>query len=1626
MRKRLLSLLLAFMMVVTVLPGMSSTVYAETYSGQVDASNLVAGDILEPGASINTSGLTVALQSGGSCIKNGETYQQNSGTINIGGQDVIEISSEGVITVYGTSLYPYANGKVDNWTVVSVEENSITIAGYAPEPVSYLDADGNEQTCTEYTVVSSSDSYTVWNDGWYVVKGNVTCSNFIYVNSGTVNLILCDGAKLDVGPLRLTGGNLTIYAQSAGNNMGSLKVEAESDNDCGIDTSESSLTIVGGNITAISPAGAISGSVKNAISGTGWTDTAGKQGRNEIAINTSGQSLSSYKKIQFPTAPLDPVSYLDAAGEEQTCSDYTVVTDSTTTFENNKWYVVNNNTTISNRIITDGTVNLILCDGATLTAQEGVAVTGTNSLTIYGQTKGTGTLTATGTYSDAGIGGSGSTNGGTIIINGGTINANGGGDAAGIGDGSTRYSGSSVSVIINGGIVNATSGEGAAGIGGGNSSPDCNVTINGGTVTAISHGNYSYGAGIGTAGWSADGGTITITGGTVNVFGLDSGDNGIGGKNCTINITGGNINVNEDNENAACGLKGGNITISEATVVSNGKNNGIECQTLNITSGNVTTNGDDSFGVSFNEATISGGVLTAEGYYFGIMNDNGSLTINNGSVTANSNYGSGIGNYGNLTINNGSLTAEGNQYGINNYGNVSISDGNMVTSGPNGAINGSVKNAISGTGWTNIAGTEGKANIGISTSGQDFSSYKKVQFPAVHTHDFEYSVSSDGYSIIAKCKADDCDLPDNEVALTISASDASYTGSAYTGATLTNTEAWTSAGLETPVIEYEGRGDTSYTKSTTAPTNAGSYKASITVEGMKATADFEITKAAGTISYETESITKNVDDDPFTNTLSKTGDGTVTYTSVSDVVTVDSGSGMVTINKGGTATITATVEDGTNYTYETKTASYTITVNKKTQSIVAPVAAEDLVYNSQDQGLLSSGATVTTGNTSGVRYKIGENGEWSESDSIPTGKDAGDYAVYYKVLGNDKYEEVAESGPITVSITAKEVGLEWSNTELTYNGESQKPTATATGLAGSDTCTVAVSGEQTNAGDNYTAKADSLSNSNYTLPSEKTTTFTISPKSISGASVTLDKTELTYNGSEQSVSVTGVSLDGKTLTADDYTVSGNTGTNKNDYTVTVTGNGNFKDSATADWKIVAKAMKVSAEPVSKIYDGNEYGITVAVTDPSDGTTVKYGTEKGTYDKDESPKYKDAGTYTVYFKVSGNSNYNEYEGSATVTISKKPVTASISAEDKTYDGKTDAAVNATVKPEDLVSGDSIEITGLTGNFIDANAGEDKKVTVDSSAKTISGTGADNYEVTIPENGKATISKADATVKVKDQSIKVGDAVPDLSNPVLGKDYTVEGLVGGDALTTVPKLEYASKPDNTKPGTYEITASNASAGDNYDLSYQRGTLTISEKPAPVPTSKPVLAAKGIAKGKTAVNLSWNKVSGADRYVIYFARCNQKGRSYVTKKVKTVNGKTLKWSKGKLAKNTAYKFYVVAQKKSGKSYKNIAKSKVGHFYTGNVKGKYTNPKSLTLKKSAYTLKKGKTATIKASVSKVKTNKKLATSHAATYRYTSNNPAVATVNAKGKVTAKAKGTAVIYVQTINGIWKTCKVTVN
>ena len=232
---------------------------------------------------------------------------------------------------------------------------------------------------------------------------------------------------------------------------------------------------------------------------------------------------------------MNGVKYINANGQEQTVNDVTEITNTSSTLDAG-WYIVKGSYVTSGQLICQGSVHLILADGAKLTAtgafnQAGIEVSGTgNSLTIYGQAAQTGQLFAFGGENGAGIGGGNHASGFDITINGGTVTATGGKHGAGIGGGNR---GAGINITINGGTVTATGGADAAGIGGGYLQAGSHITINGGTVTATGGKN---GAGIGGGNQGA-GINITINGGTVTATGGEDAA-GIGGgyDSFTLNI----------------------------------------------------------------------------------------------------------------------------------------------------------------------------------------------------------------------------------------------------------------------------------------------------------------------------------------------------------------------------------------------------------------------------------------------------------------------------------------------------------------------------------------------------------------------------------------------------------------------------------------------------------------------------------------------------------------------------------------------------------------------------------------------------------------------------------------------------------------------------------------------------------------------------------------------------------------------------------------------------------------------------------------------------------------------------------------------------------------------------------
>ena len=186
--------------------------------------------------------------------------------------------------------------------------------------------------------------------------------------------------------------------------------------------------------------------------------------------------FSIFTIIPFEAGAISGVSYFErswdgekVAEAEKTCDSYNDLKDVTNVQLTKGWYVLSQDATFEERLTADsGMVNLILCDGAALTANKGIGVGMNATLNIYGQSEDSGRITVTMAEADSSYAAIGGTDlpAGNINIHGGTMDLTNNASAvsgAGIG-GCASCSVQTVSIY--GGDIKATVSSGA-GIGGG-------------------------------------------------------------------------------------------------------------------------------------------------------------------------------------------------------------------------------------------------------------------------------------------------------------------------------------------------------------------------------------------------------------------------------------------------------------------------------------------------------------------------------------------------------------------------------------------------------------------------------------------------------------------------------------------------------------------------------------------------------------------------------------------------------------------------------------------------------------------------------------------------------------------------------------------------------------------------------------------------------------------------------------------------------------------------------------------------------------------------------------------------------------------------------------------------------
>ncbi len=372
-------------------------------------------------------------------------------------------------------------------------------------------------------------------------------------------------------------------------------------------------------------------------------------------------------------------------------------------------------------------------------------------------------------------------------------------------------------------------------------------------------------------------------------------------------------------------------------------------------------------------------------------------------------------------------------------------------------------------------------------------------------------------------------------------------------------------------IEYKLGSQGTYSSSIPKATAKGTYTVYYKVTGNNNYLGLDEKSITVTIGQASNSFTTK----PLGKTLTYTGNsqklmdkvyakfGTVEYK-------VNNGSYSTSLPYGtdaGTYTIYYRVVGNSNYTSISGTV--TTTINRASNSYTTlPSAKTGLVYTGQAQTLINAGqAKAGT-----VYYKVG-NGAYSTS--VPTATNRGTYTVYYKVVGDNNYADIAESSfSVSIAQGSNSYKTEPSAKTLTYTGEAQALVNAGTAKFGDVKYKLGSDGTYSSsvptgtAAGNYVVYCKVEATDNYSGIAEKTIAVTIQKANNSYTSLPAAKTGLVYTGKAQPLVNTGRAKGGTVLykLGSDGTYSSNVPTATEDGVYTVY----YKVDETPNYKAIAE------------------------------------------------------------------------------------------------------------------------------------------------------------------------------------------------------------------------------------------------------------------------------------------------------------------------------------------------------------------------------------------------------------------------------------------------------------------------
>ena len=616
-----------------------------------------------------------------------------------------------------------------------------------------------------------------------------------------------------------------------------------------------------------------------------------------------------------------------------------------------------------------------------------------------------------------------------------------------------------------------------------------------------------------------------------------------------------------------------------------------------------------------------------------------------------------------------------------------------------------------------------------------------------------------------------------------------------------------------------------------------------------------------------------------TTTIKADGSTVVTYKYTRNKYTFTLGSSTGASTSGSTAsgsyyygsTITLKATASSGYTWSKWTSSNTNLVGNQTEAnttftmpagnitMTPSVTTNVLTFNDQSKPVTYNPTSSQT-----VNISPATNGTGSYSYSIISGNDNSYFSISgttitvksntpantsgYKITvrATDTNSKVTRDAIITIIVDKKSVTKPTSPADKVYNAEEQNHGITVS--EGTSIVTNESTLKATNVG---TYNVIFTLNSNYKWSDGTTSNITIQWKitayNLSNATI-VSISDKTYTGSEikPTPSVT-VPIPSGSKSTPTYTTTYSNNTNAGTATVILTGTGNYTGTKSTTFKIVPAENPVKVTANDLTY--NTQAQSLVATKDAQGT-ICYSLDSVITSKCSTstavPTAINAGTYTVYYYINGNSNYKEKSGSVIVTIKKYDLSTNGiigTINDQTYTGSEIKPTPSVTVP--IPSGSKSTPTYTTTYSNNTNAGTATVILTGTGNYT--GTKSKTFKI-IKATNPTVITANDLTYNAAEQTLVTSSkeqgyicyslsAVPTScsANSALAKGtnagtYTVYYLISGNS-------NYNSKSGSVKVSIkqYDISKT-ATIGIINDQVYTGNAIKpTSSVTVPIPTGK-----------------------------------------------------------------------------------------------------------------------------------------------------------------------------------------------